>query len=424
MIYDLAVIGAGPTGLMAAITAAEDGLKTILIEKRADVSIISRACCMQFILDDGYENEYIRLENGKILFTRNGFSVDYDGPTRNLMNKYYISPAGHKIHFANQDGRPFSIKFDKGHLLKSLMQRCRRSGVEIKDNTVAYHAVDGPRGVEVKLTAAGVKSSLMAKKLIAADGANSRITAALGMNKDRKYFGTALIVAYMVEGLKGFDPTTWSTYMGMAYSPRARLIIAPTLDEHVADVLISGDKNMSTDQVYHEVSTNYKLAPLFENVKIVGRVGCSVKAYTSLKIPYQGNVLVIGDAAAYVEVEVQGGLMCGFHGAHAVKKEIEGANGFDEYTGWWQDSFEFNGDEYLRVAQGYALSPTYSDDELDYLFALTEDQVLEGTYSQYLSPKLMWDSILRHAEKISRERPKIYEKIKKNRELTLSESTL
>lgn len=422
--YDVAVIGAGPAGLMAAITAAEEGLKTVLIEKRGDVSKISRACCMQFILDDGYENEYIQLKEGKIFFTRNGFDVDYKGPTRNLMNKYYVSPGGHKIHFANEDGRPFSIKFDKGLLLQGLWERCQQCGVEIQDKTVAYHATDSPQGVEVKLTSRGAKSTLKAKKLIAADGVNSRIAAALGMNEERTYFGTALIVTYMVEGLKGFESTTWTTYMGKAYSPRAKVIVAPACDEHIAEVLINRDKNTSIEQIYREVSTNYKLAPLFENAKVVDRVGCSVKAYTSLKIPYRGNVLVIGDAAAYVEVEVQGGFMCGFHGAHAVKKEIEGTKGFEGYTRWWQESFEFNGDEYLRVAQGYALSPTYTDDELDYLFALTEDQVLEGTYSQYRSPKLMWDSILRHEEKISRERPEIYEKIKRNRELTLSESSM
>jgi len=117
-------------------------------------------------------------------------------------------------------------------------------------------------------------------------------------------------------------------------------------------------------------------------------------------------------------VEVQGALMCGYHAARAVQKELSEENGFAEYTRWWQESFEFNSDEYLRVAQGYALSPTYSDDELDYLFSLTEDKVLKGTYSQYLSPKLMWDAILRHQDRIQKERPEIYAKIQKNRELS------
>ena len=73
----------------------------------------------------------------------------------------------------------------------------------------------------------------------------------------------------------------------------------------------------------------------------------------------------------------------------------------------------------MRVAQGYALVPTYRDDELDYLFALTEDEVLEGTISQYKTPRLLWDSILRHKEKIARERPELYEKIRRNHEMTL-----
>ena len=34
MKYDVIIIGAGPAGLMAAKTAAEDGLKVLLIERK------------------------------------------------------------------------------------------------------------------------------------------------------------------------------------------------------------------------------------------------------------------------------------------------------------------------------------------------------------------------------------------------------
>ncbi len=140
-----------------------------------------------------------------------------------------------------------------------------------------------------------------------------------------------------------------------------------------------------------------------------------------MKVPHLGNALVIGDAAAYVEVETQGGLMCGYRAGNAVARELSGENGFEEYTRWWQESFEFNGDEALRVAQGYALVPTYTDDELDYLFGLIEDEVLEGTYSQYKSPRLMWDGFLKHRDRIARERPELDEKIKHNAQLTLGD---
>ena len=161
---------------------------------------------------------------------------------------------------------------------------------------------------------------------------------------------------------------------------------------------------------------------MFEKAKIVDKMGCGVKVFSSMKVPYCGNAIVIGDAAAYVEVETQGGLMCGFQAGNAAFKELKGESGFEEYTKWWQDSFEFNSEEYLRVAQGYALVPTYSDNELDYLFSLTEDEILEGTFSQYKSPKLMWDSMLRYRDKIAKERPELYEKIKTIHKLTLKDA--
>ncbi len=95
-------------------------------------------------------------------------------------------------------------------------------------------------------------------------------------------------------------------------------------------------------------------------------------------------------------------------------------DGFAEYTRWWQESFEFNSDDYLQVAQGFALVPTYTDDELDYLFSLIEDEILEGTYNQYKSPRLMWGAFLRHKERIARERPELHRKIL-TRKLSLSD---
>jgi flavin-dependent dehydrogenase len=134
-------------------------------------------------------------------------------------------------------------------------------------------------------------------------------------------------------------------------------------------------------------------------------------------------VIIIGDSAAFVEVQGQGALSCGYKAAEAIAKELEGKNGYDEYTKWWMDSFEFNDEGMLQVQQGYALIPTYTDEEIDYLFSLCSDVLLDGSFSQYKSSRMIWDAILRDPKRIERERPALFTKIKNVRGATL-ESTL
>jgi flavin-dependent dehydrogenase len=285
---------------------------------------------------------------------------------------------------------------------------------------LAYEARDSAECIQVSLTSEGSRSTLKAKKAIVADGVNSRIAEALGMNQGRIFFLNALVLIYTMEGIRDFECTSFKFYMGLAYQSKAPILIGPTLQgAHVGYLLISGNRNNPPEKIYHNVITRGPLAYMFEQATLINKTGCGGRCFSSLTLPFRGNALIIGDAAAYVEVETQGALMCGFRAGKAVAKELTGEKGFEEYTQWWQKSFEFNGPEAFQVARGYALVPTYSDNELDYLFSLTEDEVLEGTGSQYKSPPLMWGSILRHREKIAREKPDLYEKIKMNQDITL-----
>jgi flavin-dependent dehydrogenase len=419
-LYDVAVIGAGPAGLMAAQTAVVKGLKTVVIEKQPDVFKIRRACCQQLVMDENYEQENIKLLDGKLIFPNNGLSVDYHGPAWNITDTYFLSPQGHKIHFTYQDKRPVAIKFDKAILLQSLLENCKKAGVEIRFSTVAYGAKESANAVDLNVNCKGAHAAIRARKIIVADGVNSRIVQTLGMNQNRPLFTSALCIIYTLAGIREFDPKALQWHMGLAYQSKGPVILTPSLEgEDIADLVIMGNNSEPPEQIFYNFTTKSPLARMYKNSQVIARTGCMVRAYMSMKVPYGGNVLVIGDAAAYVEVEVQGALMCGYHAGNAVYKELNGEDGFNQYTVWWQKSFEFNSDEYLLVAQGYALVPTYTDDELDYLFSLVENEALDGAYGQYRAPRLMWNALLRHEEKIAKEQPQLYAKIKKNREMTL-----
>ncbi len=427
MVYDLAIVGAGPGGLHVAKWAAKKGLEVILIEKRKDVSKVTRYCSEHLILDEGYNGDTVLVdpEEGKIISTVNGWEVDYKGELFPCIDKYYYSPKGNAIHFAWPDKRPYAYKYDKGFLQQGLLDECLALGVVFQNETTGYDATDSPDGVDVKCVSKGTKLKIRAKKLVIADGCNTRLGQAMGFNKDRGFMGFALCMATYMSGVKDYNPAEWVIWMGRGYGSNLAPIIGTGPAGHFkdwADVINLGSPKDLPEKAFDRFTKESPIADRFANAKIEERYCCSVKAFTPIAKPHKGNVLIIGDSAAFVEVQGQGALSCGFKAAEAVAKELEGKKGFEDYTRWWLDSFEFHAEGMLQVQQGYAFVPTYTEDEIDYLFLLCEDVTLDGSFSQYKSSKMIWDAILRDPERIERERPGLMKKIKGVRSNALKES--
>ncbi len=421
--YDVVIIGAGPAGLMAALRSAQNGLSVALVEKRRDVSNITRACCQQLIMDEGYAGDTVSTGPDGISFQKSGFSVPYSGPLFPVTRKYYVSPGGRRICFDHGDGRPLAMQFDKGRLLQGLWEACAEAGVDILPGTTAWNASDSGASITVSLTRVGRRFEIEARLALLADGVNSRMAEALGLNRGRTHFVTTQCMVYTFEGVDDPEPQAMKSFMGNVYTSRAPIILYPYFDDPSRmRMCIARNKGNLTAQVYNYARDKAALAPYMKNARIIKAAGCGLRACASLLQPRLGNALAIGDAAAFVEVENQGALMCGFHAAQAVHMELEGRPGFERYTQWWQRSFEFNGPDALRVAQGYALTPTYSDDELDYLFGLVEHEMLPGSYSQYNTPRYMWDAILAHQQQIAAERPDLFKKTSASMQRTLDDT--
>ena len=81
----------------------------------------------QFVMDEGYENECLKIQDNKIFLPNNGFHIPYTGRLLNIINNYHHSPSSHKIHLAHRDHRPFAVKFDKGQLLQDLWKEGEKS---------------------------------------------------------------------------------------------------------------------------------------------------------------------------------------------------------------------------------------------------------------------------------------------------------
>jgi flavin-dependent dehydrogenase len=426
MVYDLAIVGAGPGGLHAAKWANKRGLKVALIEKRKDISKITRYCSEHIILDEDYNGDTIKVDTatGKISSVKNEWEIYYKGDFCPVTDKYYSSPKLYNCHFAWPDKRPFAYKYGKGTLLKGLLEECLALGITYIPETTAYDVTDNPSGVELKCVSKGKKFKLQAKKLIAADGASAQIAQKLGRNNERAYLGFALCLAVYMSNVKEYSPSEWRGWWGRCYGTNLAPLMGTGPEGHFdwADMIILGSPKEPPLGTFEFFTKRGPLADRFVDAKVETMHCCSTRAFTPIKSPAKGNNIMIGDAAAFVEVQAQGALSCGYRAAEAVARELDGKPGFEEYNKWWLKSFEFNDEGMMQVTTGYALIPTYTDDEIDYLFSLCDGHTMDGSWSQYKSPKMMWNLILKDPEKIKRERPEVWAKIQTRGTQTLTDS--
>lgn len=419
--YDVIVVGAGPAGLMAAKTAAEQNLNVALIERRKDITQWTRSDCMQFYgLEGDFLGEDIKVEPGKVVFPKNGFEVKYTGGLYPSYHWRVFSPGGHGIDFASEE--PIALFFDKGVLLKNLLDEVNGVGVDVLDNTMGIGGENTKDGVKVKIRSNGKESWIGAKKAIAADGINSRMVETLGLNKERTSMGVTLISHYVLEGVEHPYPNSWIQFYGKSISPVTPFHFHPTvLGEKCYKLGAMRPSPESPEEDIKRFTTKSHYAPWFKNMKIVGKMTAVSNLYMPIEEPSRGNFLIIGDAASFAEVENQGALMCGYRAGKCVIKELQQNEGFREYINWWKSSFEFLNPEIHRIAQGFFINPFYEDEEIDYLFSLIEGEHHEGTMNQYKLPKMLWDAILKHSERIKREKPELQQKISKIREFTIEE---
>jgi len=420
--------------------AAKKGLKVVIIEKRKDISKLTRYCSEHIILDEGYNGDTIIVEPGeeigkdgfigpnsknKIKSTKFDWEVDYVGPLCPVRDKFYYSAdLKHNAHYAWPDKRPFAWKYDKTGLLRQILAEVLDLGVEYITETTCYQAVDLPEGVELKCVSKGKKFKVKAKKLVSADGASAQVAQSLGMNEDRVYFASALCLAVYMTGVKDYNPAEWCGYWGLCYGSNFAPLMGTGPAGHYewADVILIGHPKQMPWDLFDFFTKKSPVAYMFEKAEIEQSHCCTTKAYSPIKTPYKGNCLIIGDAAAFVETQAQGALNCGYWAADALVKELDGKPGFEEYAKTWQGTFEFNDDGMMQVQSGYALIPYYTDEEVVYLFSLLDDVTMNGSWSQYDSPRMMWREIHKHDERIQKERPEIWEKINKQQAKTLSDS--
>jgi flavin-dependent dehydrogenase len=415
MKYDLTIIGGGPGGLIAAKTAAEDGLKVLLIEKKRSITEVNRLCGqlanINMISVSGIHkyaySEPLQLELSTYKKTVHwpaiGFSMEYTGPLKPYLNYVHFSPNGHKLYRIKD--RFFGFYWEKEALLADLLSQAEKAGTEIITGTIVRRVDNDSDGVRVEVDTKGKARIIKAKKAIIADGKGSKTVEQLGVLKDHRISASPRGgVGFVVEGLD----TTWGINSWLCFTvPSISVVGNLWMFQVSGDRYIVGTSQMAGSSASESTERFMQLPffkPWFRNCKVVKKLAfSSIGLFHRLLEPIVGNILILGEAAGLNETSNPGAIACGYQAAKAVLREINGDTGFISYSRWWQNAFEGNTPNYGKAAgRFFSLNSLCNDDEVDYLYQAYQGEV--GVPAMTIAKDL---------DRIKNTHPELYKKLER-----------
>jgi len=423
--YDLIVVGAGPAGLTAAKIAAENGLSVALLERKSSIEEILRMCGMMVVsLSGSYMGERVvhNPEAGLFCFPNNGFSIKYDGPTKDFYSWQIYSPNGEKVTFGDyaanvakgKEGRA-SACYDKSWFLAGLLSECKKLGVQVFTGENVIDVRKKADGVEVQTASGKHFSGVFA---IAADGRQSRMARVMGMNKSRGFFGSVTSIGYEMTNLNLPEPYALHQPLLQSGDPPMLGFVCPRAwdndGEYTWLVMITNvDPNADHESLFDLFTLKSRFAPWFKGGKKVRKCGCAGNMYSPIIRPFKDNVLFAGDAGWCQEAEMTGAVMSGWKASSAVVLAmLEGKHneqGIQAYLDWWRTSNIEKCDHNVFLKNLY-MPILCNDKEIDYIFGKI-NFVLPTVLDPYEVPENLGKALVKIIPEIQKERPELLKKM-------------
>lgn len=414
--YDVVIVGGGTSGLEAAKTAAHNGLRVALLERKTHPAKVQRACAQMFLMNmDSFYNErmYFSVDQQKWVFPVNNFSVAYSGRYRKFYACHFIAPdAENRIEIgdyeANASGSgTAAVVFDKAALLNGLFEEARAAGVDfyLERNVVTASRVPG--GVAVHTREGDV---LVGTFCIAADGISSRLARVTGLNRARTFLFTSGSVSYYVTGVE-FERSEMIC-MGNSYDhgglgPVHFCMLPSVYRDDEYWLYIKGDERFD---FFTQKST---FSRWFKRAEVTHKRCAVISAWSPAPEPFKDNVVFVGDSCWFAEAENTGALLSGHRAAHAISEALHRGrpdrDGVMSYITWWRRNWYETHDyrDFLCYAVFFNL---FTEDELNYLHSIIQRKLFWSINPFNLYRHIM-GGIQPHMDRIRTERPALAAKL-------------
>ncbi len=415
--YDLLVVGAGPGGLGACLRATSLGLNTALVERRACLAPLTRACSEGLLYDEEYNGDAVRInrEAGRIEFFKNDFSLKYTGTVREVPYFMNVSHTGNRMKIVRDDHKPIHLVYDKARFLEENLEEVTSAGVEYYPDNTVLDLETSSEAVTVHTS----KQSLKARFLVAADGHNSLCTRLAGFNRDRLFYGTLSNACWFLQGFEPEEPAHIHLVEGK--DGPAIFCLNPRFKEGEYNIMISG---FSPYPRYREkleqVIDNSFLSPYFKNIRIVHRLACILNLFHPLAYPCRNNVFVIGDAAWMGQTSNTHAALTGLKAVEciceAIKEKKTGQDVYEPYQKWWDENFA----QHIK-APGGNIFDELTRDEIDEFFSYMPEEI-EGSMEPTKAQRLLGAFFQKLIPDVQKKNPQLVRKIQAIQERSSDEA--
>jgi len=329
--YDVAVVGAGPAGSMAAKSAAENRATVLLIERKVDIGVPLKC------------GEYLPTLKEMQVLTPNVKNIEsvFKVPDKFIVNRTnfvkLISPRGKETGVSFE-----AVVIERKFFEKYLAQEAARAGADIMVRAEVVRILPGGKGLAV--IADGKKSRVKAKTIIGADGTESIIARQLGLQTTINAMDLGICFQYEMARVDS-DPSVVEMYFGKDYAPGAYAWIIPKGDG-VANVGV-GVRTPYMQQgvtaqdclrrlIKHHPVASKNLRKAIPTAMVTGMVpigGPPPKTFTE-------NAVVVGDAAGQTIATVGAGvptaMICGNLAGATAANYVRGSCQMAEYETKWK----------------------------------------------------------------------------------------
>ncbi|HYB93239.1 MAG TPA: NAD(P)/FAD-dependent oxidoreductase [archaeon] len=352
---DIVVIGAGPTGLIAAMEAAEHNVKVTVFEEHEEIGVPSH--CAGLLSVDGLKRIGVTPSQ---IFVQN-----------EIRGACFHSPTG--LEFAVKGKSVMAYVVNRVAFDKDLAIKAERSGVDIRLGNKVLGLIQRDKKISGVKTRSGAVES---KVVINCSGSFSTLNIETGLELPKKIIPA---VQYELE-YSTSKPDFVDIFVGHNVAPGFFAYVIPTSSESVRVGLACEDANP------RGLLNNF-VKQKMGKYKILSLKGGLISIGGPISKTYSNGFLVVGDAAGHTKPTTGGGVItggicakiAGRIAAESINQGNYSANFLAAYQKSWQNKLK---KEFSAMSVARKMFNRLSDETIDKIFKIVTENKLQNVIEE------------------------------------------